>query len=141
MNGLATYNTQQKEILISFLKKHPDTPFSIEELSASLGRETNCPPGKSTVYRIMGQLVENGTVKRFVKGNSRQFLYQIAGSDECHHHLHLKCTGCGKLLHMGHSLSEQLVREILGENDFSVELDSTTLFGCCSDCKLKGETV
>ena len=134
---MASYNTHQKEILISFLKNHPDTPFSIDELTERLISEAPDAPGKSTVYRLMGQLVEKGTVKRFVKGNSRQFLYQIAGTEECHHHLHLKCTGCGKLLHMKHEQSEQLLSNILGENDFSVELDSTTIFGSCKDCRTK----
>ncbi len=138
---MATYNTHQKEMLIEFLKKHPDTPFSVDELSSEMEKLFTAAPGKSTVYRLIGQLVDKGTVKRFVKGNSRQFLYQIAGGDECHHHLHLKCTECGRLLHMGHELSEKLLSNILGENDFTVEVDSTTLFGCCKDCRIKGETV
>ena len=133
---MATYMTQQKKLLLDFLKSHPDTPFSVEELTKQLESTSETTPGKSTVYRLIGQLVESGTVKRFVKGNSRQFLYQIAGGEECHHHLHLKCTSCGKLLHMGHSLSNQVLSEILGESDFSVEVESTTLFGCCRDCKL-----
>lgn len=138
---MSTYNTRQKEMLISFLKKHPDTPFSIDELCEKLCDGSETAPGKSTVYRLMGQLVENGTVKRYVKGNSRQFLYQIAGSEECHHHLHLKCTGCGKLLHMNHEQSEKLLSDILGENEFTVELDSTTIFGSCKSCRIKGESL
>lgn len=137
---MATYKTHQKEILIEFLKNNPDTPFSIEELVEKISNSFPDAPGKSTVYRLIGQLVENGTVKRFVKGNSRQFLYQIAGSEECHHHLHMKCTECGKLLHMGHELSEKVMSHILGESSFSVEPDSTTLFGCCKDCRLKGDS-
>ena len=138
---MATYKTHQKEVLLSFLKKHSDKPFSVEELTDALAAEFSDPPGKSTVYRLIGQLVEDKTVKRFVKGNSRQFLYQIAGGEECHHHLHLKCTGCGKLLHMNHQQSEMLLSNILGENDFCVEPDSTTLFGSCKDCRLKGENL
>ncbi len=128
--------TQQKKLLLDFLKENPDTPFTVEELTQQLESVSEHTPGKSTVYRIIGQLVESGTVKRFVKGNSRHFLYQLAGGEECHHHLHLKCTSCGKLLHMGHSLSNQVLSEILGESDFSVAVESTTLFGCCKDCKL-----
>ena len=138
---MATYNTQQKEMLISFLKSHSETPLGIDEVCEGLQKTSADAPGKSTVYRLMGGLVEKGTVKRFVKGNSRQFLYQLAGGEECHHHLHLKCTECGKLLHMKHELSEQLLSDILGENDFTVKVDSTTLFGCCKDCKIKGDTV
>lgn len=138
---MATYKTHQKEMLLEFLNRHSETQFSIEDIVLKLSEEYEDAPGKSTVYRLMGQLSEDGTVKRFVKGNSRQFLYQIAGSEECHHHLHLKCTECGRLLHMGHALSERVLSEILGENDFSVETDSTTLFGCCKDCKHKGEGI
>lgn len=134
---MATYNTHQKEMLLSFLKAHPDTPFSIDALSEELASFFPDAPGKSTVYRLMSVLTDNGTVKRFVNGNSRQFLYQIAGDEECHHHLHMKCTDCGKLIHMDHKLSEQLLADILGRNDFSVEVDSTTLFGHCKDCKNK----
>ena len=124
-------------MLLNFLKENKDTPMGIDELAEKLSLEGASAPGKSTIYRLIGQLVEKGTVKRFVKGNSRQFLYQLAGSEECHSHLHLKCTECGKLLHMGHSLSEQLLSEILGESDFSVKVDSTTLFGSCKDCRVK----
>ena len=134
---MATYNTHQKDILLSFLKENKDTPMGIDELSQRLSAVYPDAPGKSTIYRLIGQLVEKGTVKRFVRGNSRQFLYQLAGSEECHSHLHLKCTECGKLLHMGHTLSEQLLSDILGESDFSVKVDSTTLFGCCKDCRIK----
>ena len=134
---LATYKTHQKEMLLEFLSKHPERQFSVEQLSAELESFSEDAPGKSTVYRLIGQLVDKGTVKRFVKGNSRQFLYQIAGGDECHHHLHLKCTECGKLLHMGHKFSEQVLNEILGESEFAVKPDSTTLFGFCKDCQLK----
>ncbi len=134
---MATYNTHQKDMLLSFLQENKDTPMGIDELSERLSAAYPDAPGKSTVYRLIGQLTEKGTVKRFVKGNSRQFLYQLAGSEECHSHLHLKCTECGKLLHMGHTLSEQLLSDILGESDFSVRVDSTTLFGCCKDCRIK----
>ena len=134
---MATYNTHQKDMLLSFLKENKDTPMGIDELAQNIGLRYPDAPGKSTIYRLIGQLVEKGTVKRFVKGNSRQFLYQLAGSEECHSHLHLKCTECGKLLHMGHTLSEQLLSEILGESEFSVKVDSTTLFGSCKDCRVK----
>lgn len=136
---MATYNTHQKDILLSFLRENKDTPMGIDELSVRLSETCPDAPGKSTIYRLIGQLVEKGTVKRFVKGNSRQFLYQLAGSEECHSHLHLKCTECGKLLHMGHTLSEKMLSDILGESDFSVKVDSTTLFGCCKDCRIKEE--
>lgn len=133
---MATYKTHQKEMVINFLSAHPDTQFTAEEIAENLRRNYPDAPGKSTVYRLISKLADDGTLKRTVKENSRRFLFQ-ATNEACHGHLHLKCTECGKVLHMGHSLSEQLINDILGENDFSVQTDSTTLFGCCKECKEK----
>lgn len=133
---MAEYKTHQREALIDFLSAHSDTPFFIDELVQKLEEHYgDKAPGKSTVYRLVARLVEDGTVKRFENGNSRQFVYQIAGGEECHHHLHMKCLNCGKLLHMEHEQSEALIRLIYGDSDFEVDREQTTLFGCCKECK------
>ena len=62
-------------------------------------------------------------------------MYQLAGGDECHHHLHLKCKQCGRLLHMDHAQSEKLIEDIYGANGFAVSEADTTLFGTCGACK------
>lgn len=137
-DNLAQYNTQQKTILTEFLTKHADRPFMIEELADELAKEyPEKPPGKSTLYRLINKLVEEGTVKRFVKGNSRHFLYQLAGGEDCHHHLHMKCTECGKLLHMNHEQSEAVMTAIFGGSSFEVDREQTTIFGKCADCNIK----
>ena len=112
--ALAEYKTQQKEVLLGFLYAHRDTPMSVEEISERLRGACDNAPGKSTVYRLMGRLCEEGSVKRFEKGNSRTFLYQFAGGEACRHHLHLRCLSCGRLLHMDHAQSERLLQEIYG---------------------------
>ena len=131
---MAEYKTQQKEVLLGFLYAHRDTPMSVEEISDRLRDACDNAPGKSTVYRLMGRLYEEGCVKRFEKGNSRTFLYQISGGEACRHHLHLRCLACGRLLHMDHAQSERLLREIYGSSSFLVDQEETTLFGRCADC-------
>lgn len=132
---MAQYNTQQKSLLTEFLEEHSDRPYTIEELAEELKTEySEKAPGKSTLYRLINKLVAEGTVKRFVKGNSRHFLYQLAGGEECHHHLHLKCMTCGKLLHMNHEQSEAVMTAILGSSSFEVDREQTTIFGRCAEC-------
>ena len=131
---MAEYKTQQKEVLLGFLHAHRDTPMSVEEISGRLRAACANAPGKSTVYRLIGKLCEEGSVKRFEKGSSRTFLYQFAGEDACHHHLHLRCLSCGKLLHMDRAQSERLLKEIYGSSDFVVDQEETTLFGRCRRC-------
>ena len=130
---MAAYKTKQKEILLEYLRATGDTPQSIEAVIAGL-QARGCPLGQSTVYRLIKKMCDDGTLKCFSEG--KKFLYQLVGSDDCHHHLHLKCTQCGKLLHMDHAQSERLIGDIFGANGFAVSEEDTTLFGTCGACKM-----
>lgn len=127
------YHTAQKAQVETFLRTHPATAFTVEEIAAALTGEH--APGKSTVYRLISHLVEAGSVKRFVRGNSRQFVYQAVGCTHCDTHLHLKCTACGRLLHLDDSASAAILQNVLQNGDFAVDEQQTVLFGTCADCK------
>ena len=137
---MAEYITQQKKTLLDYLARHSERSFTIEELTEGI-QNTNTregrAPGKSTVYRLMTRFVEEGRVKRFVRGHSRRFVYQIVSGERCNYHLHMKCTGCGRLLHLDESFSEELMSKVKKLCDFSVSETDTVLFGTCSDCSIK----
>ncbi|MFR0796672.1 MAG: transcriptional repressor [Oscillospiraceae bacterium] len=57
-----SYHTQQRRALLAFLSAHADEQFTVEQLLAAMGNEA---PGRSTVYRALDRLVEEGTVRRF----------------------------------------------------------------------------
>ena len=130
---MAHYQTAQRKKLIQFLSANREKAFSVEELDFQLKKGDETAPGKSTLYRLIKSLVDEGAVKRLVKGNSRQFVYQIAGA-ECAYHLHLKCVKCGKLLHMEHGESHKLLEEILKASNFKVDESQTVLLGSCDGC-------
>lgn len=133
---MAEYVTEQKKILKKILEDNSDSAYTIEELISKLKTEyPQSPLGKSTVYRLMTHLVEEGTVKRFVRGNSRKFAYQIVIGEHCDCHLHLKCMSCGKLIHLDEAISDELLDKVRDTNDFSVSEEATVLFGKCSSCK------
>ena len=131
---MAEYKTRQKEILLAYLRETTDTPQSIEDIVRALQTRGE-GLGQSTVYRLIKKMCDEGTLKCFTE--DRRFLYQLAGGEECHHHLHLKCTSCGRLLHMDHAQSERLIENIYGQNGFAVSETDTTLFGRCGDCSKK----
>lgn len=137
---MATYQTHQKRALIAFLEKHPDRSFTIEELAEEMQADPalESPPGKSTIYRIMPALLDNHLVTRFNDGTGRRAAYQIVGGAGCHAHIHMKCTGCGRLFHMGDDQSAQLMRQIQQQNHFAVDLTQTLLYGVCEGCQQKG---
>lgn len=138
---MARYQTEQKKIVLAYMKAHCEETFTIEELCDRLKAEPGVSPvpGKSTVYRMMSGLVEEGLVKRFVRGNSRQFLYQMVCGEHCSRHLHMKCSVCGKLYHMEDAESEALFLQVMKKHHFQLDEGKTVLFGHCEGCCGPGE--
>ena len=137
---MAEYMTEQKTILLGFLREHGEKSYTIEELMEKMSeRGAPSTPARSTVYRLMNRLCEEGKVKKFAREGERCFAYQAFLGEHCSAHLHMKCIQCGKLLHLEHSLSDELLERIKSESDFSVSESDTVLFGSCADCKLGGE--
>lgn len=137
----AQYQTEQRRILLAYMKAHSEEACTIEEWCERLKTEPALPavPGKSTVYRIMPKLVEEGLVKRFVKGNSRKFLYQMVCGEHCSNHLHMKCSICGKLYHMEDEESEALLWQVMKKHHFQIDEGKTVLLGQCEGCSREGE--
>lgn len=136
---MAKYATEQKKMLLDFLKAHPEDSFTVEEIflgmKAAYGEGVT---GASTVYRLVTGLLEEGCLRRFVKGNSRHFVYQIVDGEHCHAHLHLRCTHCGRLLHLGEALSEEILKNVFLESCFAVSEGDTVLLGRCESCREGG---
>lgn len=130
---MAGYQTKPRRQLLEFLEKNSEQSYSAEELSAALVEEYGeDAPGKSTVYRLVSKLAQEELIRRSEREGVHLSYYQI---NRCHDHLHLKCTDCGKLIHMKHGASEMLMRTILLNSGFSVNEHQTVLYGRCNHCK------
>lgn len=127
-----TYHTAQKARLTAFLQQHADATFTAEELCEALAGEQAV--GKSTVYRLLPQLVAEGQVKRFSGEGRRRVLYQAVGCTHCDAHLHLKCTDCGRIIHLDDGASDAVLQRVLQSSAFSVDEKQTVLFGTCAAC-------
>ena len=64
---MAEYVTEQKRILKKILEDNSDSAYTVEELMLKMASvyPDGDVPGRSTVYRLMTHLVEEGSVKRF----------------------------------------------------------------------------
>ena len=137
---MAEYVTEQKKILKKILEENSDSAYTVEELMEKLRERCgDSAPGKSTVYRLITHLVEDGTVKKFSDEGSRKWSYQIVMGEHCDCHLHLKCMDCGRLIHLDESVSDELLDKVRTISDFSVNEEATVLFGRCGGCKEIGK--
>lgn len=134
---MSSYNTEQKKMLLDFLERNHDSSYTIDEIAEGLKSAAGeKAPGKSTVYRLMTRLVEDKRVHRFADEGGRRFLYRIIADEHCRNHLHLKCLGCGKILHLDHATSDALLEGVRKMKNFSVSEEDTLLFGSCAECRM-----
>ena len=137
---MSSYHTEQKKLLLAYLTKHKDNSRTIEEITQGLrlfASDSTSVPGKSTVYRLINKLLEEGKVKKFSKEGTRQAAYQLVEGAHCSSHLHLKCTECGRIFHMEDKLSDELISKISDDQSFVVNRTETVLYGKCRICNNK----
>ena len=124
------YNTEKRAELLDFLKHGDGRAFTVEEICAAILQDGK---GKSTVYRLISKLVDEGEVRRIADGKTRHVTYQYIHSGHCAEHLHLKCKECGKLIHLDGELSCALERRILKTEGFTLD-GGALLYGRCEEC-------
>lgn len=129
-----TYNTTARAKLVAFLKENAERAFTLEEICDAILEDGH---GRSTVYRLVSKLVESGCVRRISDGKTRKATYQFIGGDKCAEHLHLKCNGCGKLIHLDSEISHALGDAIKKSRGFTLD-EGTLIFGRCRDCEEGG---
>ena len=134
------YNTKQKENLLEYLIKNKEKHTNVQEISAFLSAE-GIPVGVATIYRQLDRLVEQGLVRKYAFDGKTSACYQyIENEEQCRSHFHLKCLGCGKLIHLDCEHLAGLSRHIEEEHDFTLDYSQTVFYGRCSDCKGKASS-
>ena len=108
-----SYRTRQRESIWNFLQENKDRHVMVDDVVDYLKSQGN-GVGKSTVYRYLEKLVEEGKVRKYFLEEGAGACFQLAGGDEnCCKHYHLKCVRCGALLHVECSFLDQVHAHIL----------------------------
>lgn len=127
------YKTKQKDCMIEYFDKNPNKQYSAKEIAETLCSENRI--GKSTVYRLIDKMVNEGTLKRFRGENAKSVLYQYVGIDNvCNSHFHLKCTNCGLLIHLKCDSMNEIKEHIKLHHNFAVDTSKTIMYGVCNKC-------
>ena len=122
---MAEYKTEQRRVILEFIKEHNELALSADGWKKMLG-EAGCLIGRTTLYRTLVKLEREGEV--ISTKEHRHTKYQYV--DCRHEHLHLKCTGCGKLFHLSHEHSHAIRSSL--PKEFSV---NNVIYGICAECK------
>lgn len=125
-------NTEQKDALISYLKKNKNKHLSIQEIQNNLKDEI----GLTTIYRIINNLIEKGEVTKTSLNGKQGFYYQYSDRKEkCVNHYHLICEKCNKLYHFDCDEILKVNQKINEKEHFIINNERTIFYGICKKCQ------
>ena len=122
-----TYRTRQRDAILRFFEENRDRCFTARDLVGQVDA------GEATIFRALSTLTGEGKLKKFSGGSGESAYYQF-NATECALHIHLKCRGCGKLIHMDCSFMEEILAHFKNEHAFTVDCGQTVIYGICGDC-------
>ena len=128
------YNTKQKAVLVDCLEKHKHESLTVDGVRIALEDE-GYEVGRSTVYRHLEALVEEGIISRFASAEGKTVTYRFIGAacgDDCH--FHLVCTECGEIEHTHCHEMEALLLHMAQEHGFKINERKTLFYGLCKKC-------
>ena len=127
------YSTRQKREMLAYLKGHDLEPYSVDELVFRM-QEQGERIGRTTVYRYLEQLAEQGSVRKYQNAQGVTRYQHIEDDSHCDSHFHMMCRSCGRLYHVSCELMEKLSQHIYTDHSFRLDLRETILVGTCARC-------
>ena len=127
------YNTRQKREILAFLRQHELEPYSVDDLVFRM-QEQGEKIGRTTVYRYLEQLAEQGSVRKYQNAQSVTQYQHIENPANCDGHFHMMCKRCGRLYHVDCALMDELTRHIYSEHSFRLDPRETILVVICGRC-------
>lgn len=115
--------TKQKQIVYEALLEHKDHPTSLEIYEELKNRGERI--GKTTVYRILNNLVQEDKPRRINTFNNVSH-YDYVLDD----HIHFVCEKCNKIVDLENTND---LKDALKEMDISH--NNLLIYGICSECK------
>jgi Fur family ferric uptake transcriptional regulator len=129
------YHTRQRELIADFLKTHEGEHVRAADIAAHLA-VSGSPVGVATVYRTLDMMTKSGEVKKYIDPDAGA-CYVFASQPCDSRHYHLKCSGCGKLIHLDCSMMSDLEVHIAREHSFELDPGRTVFYGTCAECGAK----
>ena len=111
--------------------------FSVADAVFEL-REKGEKIGRSTVYRYLEQLAEQGVVRKYQGVQGITQYQHVEHISDCDGHFHMMCNRCGELMHVDCSLMRAMSEHLMKDHGFQLDPRDTILVGVCDKCRGDG---
>lgn len=122
--------THQRDIIADIFFSSPHKHYKIEELLERARKEDEAI-SYATVYRTLMMMVEAGLAQQRQFGKGPSQFEQVEG----HHHDHLICTDCGKIVEFENEEIEKLQDNMAKKHGFHLTFHKMELYGLCPSCQ------
>lgn len=124
--------TRQRQIILDVLLAMPGHVTAEELYEASAKK--NASIGLATIYRTLHLFCQAGLTqgREFGEGQTR---YELVYNH--HHHDHLVCLHCGKIIEFENMDIEHLQEQVAKEHFFKIQRHKLELYGACQECQKK----
>lgn len=130
--------TNQRLVVLEVLAEHQDRHLTAEDIY-ELVKEDYPDIGLATIYRTIQLLLEMQLVDRINldDGCVRYEIGDLFEGGVKHHHHHLICKSCGKVLPFKDDLLEEVEHHIEETIGFQIVDHELKFFGHCNECLRK----
>lgn len=131
------YQTRQQKAVQKLFSAQPDECLTAEEAYDQL-IQTGMEVGKTTVYRAIARLQEQGLLRRYSPHDSSEAArYQYSPCQDSH--MHIRCMECGVLEHLHCAEVESFSAHLACHHGFTLDESRTMLYGLCKACQTKNQ--
>lgn len=132
-----SYHTKTSDLISQFISQKQEKGFTASELSDFL-KSHKVEVNKTTVYRNLDKLTENGLLTKHKSMISDGYFYQTTKEEHhCEEHIHFQCCKCGSVIHLADEKTSEYLRSISNELGFKIDLSLSSLNGICQKCKIQ----
>lgn len=125
--------TTRRELILRVLLENKGKHLSAEEIYNLVKCEAS-DVGLATVYRALELFQEFSLIHAIDFGDGRKRYEFGMKEGQDHHHHHLVCTKCGKIIEVNEDLLEELEKRVSKKHNFAITDHQLKIFGVCSQC-------
>jgi len=128
------YNTKQRKAILSYIASLSGSHITAAQITAHFENE-DFPIGRTTIYRHLDKLTENGRVRKYTIDGISGACFQYVNCDEdCPADFHLKCESCGALIHLQCDMLKEIKQHMSDQHAFQINSVKTVFYGKCGNC-------
>lgn len=133
------YKTRQRKAVLDYIRSLKGGHATAAQIVAWFENGA-FPIGRTTVYRHLEKLVEDGQVRKYVfdgvSGACFQYIEEPEGAEE---HFHLKCEKCGAVVHLEEDALPGVAEYFHEKYRFEIHIAKIVFYGVCDACQRKSE--